>query len=339
MSFLLFFIDFIIISVLSLFIYQNIGLFLHYIEVIMITNYLSLNSDREENLIRIFPDFPVSVYQTDFSDPAYQLVSWHWHEDFQLCLVERGKVCFQTPGSRLSISSGSGIFLNRRLVHSALPITSDASYYCINFSPALLTAASGAALSDAMVLPLLNEKNLSFFQFDTHTPDGSLLTESIRCILQLSEEHTPESSFQIYGTLFFLWTIVWGFLRQDESASNKCGDTSAANNRLKQIFHYLQTHYSQKITLRAISKEINLCPEECERFFKRMTGTTIFQYLLEYRIKKSQELLSDSRLSIAEIAQSSGFTTQSYYSSCFKRLTGCTPGAFRKEGASLPDAF
>ncbi len=77
----------------------------------MITNYLSINSDREENLIRIFPDFPVSVYRTDFSDPSYQLVSWHWHEDFQFCLVERGEVCFQTPGSRFPISSGCGIFL------------------------------------------------------------------------------------------------------------------------------------------------------------------------------------------------------------------------------------
>lgn len=60
----------------------------------MITNYLSINSDREENLIRIFPDFPVSVYRTDFSDPSYQLVSWHWHEDFQFCLVERGRGLF-----------------------------------------------------------------------------------------------------------------------------------------------------------------------------------------------------------------------------------------------------
>lgn len=300
----------------------------------MITNYLSINSDREENLIRIFPDFPVSVYRTDFSDPSYQLVSWHWHEDFQLCLVERGKVCFQTPGSRFPISSGCGIFLNRRLVHSALPLTSDASYYCINFSPALLTAASGAALSDAMVLPLLKEETLSFFQFDALTPDGSLLTDSIRRILQLSEDRTPESSFQIYGILFSLWTIAWRFLRQDESTSNKRGDTSAANSRLKEIFHYLQARYSQKITLREISDAVCLCPEECERFFKRMTGTTIFQYLLEYRIKKSQELLSNSHLSIAEIAQSSGFTTQSYYSSCFKRLTGCTPGAYRKQEIS-----
>ena len=303
----------------------------------MITNYLSLNSDREENLIRIFPDFPVSVYQTDFSDPSYQLVNWHWHEDFQLCLVERGEVCFQMPGSRLPISSGCGIFLNRRLVHSALPLAPDASYYCINFSPALLTAASGSALSDAMVLPLLKEETLSFFQFDALTYDGSALTESTRHILQLSEEHTPESSFQIYGILFSLWTIIWRFLCQSRSDSNKRCDASAANNRLKQILHYLQTNYAQKITLRGISDAIGLCPEECERFFKRMTGTTIFQYLLEYRIKKSQELLNDSRLSIAEIAQSSGFTTQSYYSFCFKRLTGCTPGAFRKQVNSLVD--
>lgn len=303
----------------------------------MITNYLSLNSDREENLIRIFPDFPVSVYQTNFSDPSYQLVNWHWHEDFQLCFVGRGKVCFQIPGARLPVSSGSGLFLNRRLVHSAFPLTPDASYFCINFSPALLTAASGSTLSDTMVLPLLNEETLSFFQFDEYTPDGSRLIESIRRILPLSEEHTPESSFQIYGILLSLWSTIWRFLSKNAPDSDRRNDASAANSRLKQFFHYLQTHYAQKITLRAISDEICLCPEECERFFKRMTGTTIFQYLLEYRIKKSQELLSDSRLSIAEIAQSSGFTTQSYYSSCFKRLTGCTPGAFRKQMNSPVD--
>lgn len=73
----------------------------------MITNYLSINSDREENLIRIFPDFPVSVYRTDFSDPSYQLVSWHWHEDFQFCLVERGEVCFQTPERDFSLLAGA----------------------------------------------------------------------------------------------------------------------------------------------------------------------------------------------------------------------------------------
>ena len=130
----------------------------------MITNYLSINSDREENLIRIFPDFPVSVYRTDFSDPSYQLVSWHWHEDFQFLPGRaRSRSVFRSPGSRFPISSGCGIFLNRRLVHSALPLTPDSSYYCIDFPRRFWTAASGAALSDAMVLPLLNEEPICLF--------------------------------------------------------------------------------------------------------------------------------------------------------------------------------
>ena len=101
----------------------------------MITNYLSINSDREENLIRIFPGIFLFQVPNRLFDPSYQLVSWHWHEDFQFCLVERGEVCFQTPGSRFPISSGCGIFLNRRLVHKAFAIDDGFLLLLHQFSP------------------------------------------------------------------------------------------------------------------------------------------------------------------------------------------------------------
>ena len=76
---------------------------------------------------------------------------------------------------------------------------------------------------------------------------------------------------------------------------------------------------------------VNLCPEECERFFKRMTGMTLFQYLIEYRITKSREFLADHSFTIAEIAQNTGFSSQSYFTSCFKKFVGCTPNKYRKK--------
>ena len=62
-----------------------------------------------------------------------------------------------------------------------------------------------------------------------------------------------------------------------------------------------------------------------------MTDMTIFQYLLEYRISKSREFLADPSLTIAEIAQNTGFSSQSYFTSCFKKIVGCTPNKYRKQ--------
>ena len=54
----------------------------------MIVNQLKTLDSKEGIMERISPGFPLSVYQTDFSlSPAP--VPWHWHEDFQLCLVNR----------------------------------------------------------------------------------------------------------------------------------------------------------------------------------------------------------------------------------------------------------
>ena len=78
----------------------------------MITNYLSINSDREENLIRIFPDFPVSVYRTDFSDPSYQLVSWHWHEELEFGFAVEGSVLMECGKNKHILNKGDIYFIN-----------------------------------------------------------------------------------------------------------------------------------------------------------------------------------------------------------------------------------
>ena len=94
---------------------------------------------------------------------------------------------------------------------------------------------------------------------------------------------------------------------------------------------YLNEHYSEKLTLKDVAREAFLCPEECERFFKRMTGVTVFQYLMGYRVEKGRELLVRTELPIAAVAQRCGFSTQSYFTVCFQKQTGFTPNQYRKE--------
>lgn len=64
--------------------------------------------------------------------------------------------------------------------------------------------------------------------------------------------------------------------------------------------------------------------------FKEITGSTIGSYITEYRIRKAKDLLTTSNLSVSEIAERLGFSTQRYFSTFFKEHTGQSPSEFRK---------
>ena len=74
------------------------------------------------------------------------------------------------------------------------------------------------------------------------------------------------------------------------------------------------------------------------RFFKQYTGFTPAQYVLELKINKSKELLTNTDSSCQEIAFEMGFNTPSHFNMIFKKKTGMTPHQYRvmTQGGMFP---
>ena len=64
---------------------------------------------------------------------------------------------------------------------------------------------------------------------------------------------------------------------------------------------------------------------------KNLTNMGINDYVNKIKMEKAIEMLSTTDMSLAEIATTIGFTSQSYFSTVFKLYTGKTPTAYRKE--------
>ena len=60
------------------------------------------------------------------------------------------------------------------------------------------------------------------------------------------------------------------------------------------------------------------------------TGTTIHQYLLQYRLEIAKKILLNTDCTISDIALKCGFKNVYYFSNTFKEKTGITPSLFRK---------
>ena len=66
--------------------------------------------------------------------------------------------------------------------------------------------------------------------------------------------------------------------------------------------------------------------------FSSVEGATIEQFYIQQRIEKVKELLVYGELSLGEIAYQLGFSSAAHLSNQFKKITGLTPGYFRKSG-------
>jgi AraC family transcriptional regulator len=95
--------------------------------------------------------------------------------------------------------------------------------------------------------------------------------------------------------------------------------------QLRQTIDYIQAHLDQNLSLAEIAAAINISPTYFANLFKRATGNSPHQYVIQQRVERAKELLKTTDLAIASIAFQVGFSSQSHLTQHFKRLTGSTP--------------
>ena len=94
--------------------------------------------------------------------------------------------------------------------------------------------------------------------------------------------------------------------------------------------HNIEANYNRDITLDTLAQFSHLNKYYLAHAFTRYFGRSPISYLCEVRIKASRELLASTDYSITEIAQLSGFSSQSYFAQCFRKYCRMTASAYRK---------
>lgn len=94
---------------------------------------------------------------------------------------------------------------------------------------------------------------------------------------------------------------------------------------------YIHDNFMNKIALTTVAEELHTNHSYLSTLFKKEMGMGFSEYLNEIRLKRSQDLLGSTGLSLVEIALHSGFESQSYFTKNFKKKYGLTPSQYRKE--------
>lgn len=97
------------------------------------------------------------------------------------------------------------------------------------------------------------------------------------------------------------------------------------------IENYINTHYRENITLDRLADLTFLNKYYLSHEFKKYSGQSPIEYLLNKRLKESKKLLATTDIGISQMSSIIGFSNSSYFSQYFKKNVGCSPSEYRKE--------
>ena len=92
----------------------------------------------------------------------------------------------------------------------------------------------------------------------------------------------------------------------------------------------MQENLNSNITLEEISRMVHLEKSYLVRLFRKETGKTPIDALIEMRLTKASDLIATTDLSIYDIATQCGYNTVSFFISMYKKRYGMTPEVHRR---------
>lgn len=291
---------------------------------------MQIQTDRNQKEIKLHGtyDFPVRVSHEHLS--AYERGSfmWHWHPELEWTYVLDGEIGYQVNQQIHVLKAGQGLLCNSNMPHTGHQINhQDCHYVSITFHPRLLEGYKDSFLKERYADRIVENPSLPCIALTSSEPWQQNILSHLKRIEYLyhNQQGEEDFDFQIYLLLMEIWRIVCKHVHTARSCSSDVRDIT----RLKQILAYIHEHYQEKITLKDISAEVNICTSECCRFFKKHMRESLFDYLLNYRIEQSLALLSRGNSSITEIALQCGFSSPSYFSRVFREQMGYSPRQYQ----------
>ncbi len=240
---------------------------------------------------------------------SYQSVftHMHYHDDFEILYIVKGKVNMIIDGVKFSADSGSIILINPYETHYGEMLDDSLEYYCIDFSLTILS------------LPNENEiisRNIKYVNHLISTPDTAKHIINVhKAYKQLKNLWDLEAKANLLMLFYYF--------------ADKTVYTGKKHKEIfeKKVIDYVTENYSSQITSNDVSNSLGYNQNYFCRAFKKSFGCRFCDYLNDYRIKIAKSMLSDK--TPAEIWEKLGFSSYYYFSAVFKKTTGTTPAKYK----------
>jgi len=256
---------------------------------------------------------PLQVTSVGYIEQASIYRENGFHHFHWLHTIE-GSGEFSVNGTAYKLQPNQGIFLKPNVPHSYSPDPGGWSTWFMTFHGALASPIV-AALDIPQTTPI---------DWDAECPLGSV------------HERFREKCSHVHDLAGINGSLeAYAFLAQVKQFGQSSGGLSLSkgHERLTPIYLLIEESYGDPdLGLGRMAETLRVSPQYLNTLFRKSWGISPYQYLVQFRIQKSKDLLlADRSRTVKEIAAAVGFQDDSHFVHTFRKLAGMTPVQFRMQ--------
>jgi len=143
-------------------------------------------------------------------------------------------------------------------------------------------------------------------------------------LVRLNLDPHPLRRLDAAAVLLMLLAEVF---RQDAQAQGE--DTEMIDPRVQEVIEYIRAHPGRRPSLEEAASVAGLPPSTLSRLFTRQLGLSFRQYVLQARLERARELLSETTMTVGQIARALGYPDVFLFSRQFSHHFGAPPSSLR----------
>ena len=246
-------------------------------------------------------------------DRSYITKKRHYHTGIEIHIIEKGKQIYEVDGRRLELCRGELLAILPGVTHTVIETERETVKYAIFFN---LSA-------DSPIGDVLGSAGAQLIKSDIREN----VADSLSVIREERRKKSP------YGWLIASGRVtecILTVLRPVSSNEYDGKGESEEDERLIMAKQYISDNLHRSMSVREIASYCHIGEKQLTRIFNRHEGMGAAEYIRDKRCKEIERLLVDTEMSLSEISEAMGFSNEYYFNTFFKRLSGMSPGEYRK---------
>ncbi len=251
---------------------------------------------------------------------AHALFEPHSHSAYVVTTILSGGMTARIGESEVELGAGDVAFTNTGQTHQAE--TRGVEFISIAVEPVLvseLAAEIGLTRSATEIV---------FLSSQAHDP--TVVQMSRLAASELAAEEVGHAEMLDAMVRQLVIHLLRSHLTVRKSAQIEISRAGPVDRRLRRAIEFMHDNYSRELSLEEIAAAAYLSEYHFARLFKQIMGVTTHVYLANLRLERARKLLTDTSLSISEIAAMVGYQSQSHFTKIFKSVTGLPPRLYRE---------
>ena len=264
-------------------------------------------------------DFPLAYYPVNRHHPRYQM-TMHWHRETELIRVGEGQLNLYIDDREIIARPGDLLLVAEGVLHGGDP--ADCEYECIVFDAGMLQYLEVCKRGVKQVL-----SHSVFLRGGVIEADAAL-SAAVHRLFALCDGGVKGRELNVLGALFDCFGCLGG-LRDGTQLCVMSPRFGQKAEQLKPALEYIESHYGQPIPLETLARLTGMSAKYFCRFFRTIVHRSPIDYVNYYRVECASQFLTESDMTVAEIAQRCGYNDSSFFIKQFRRYKGTTPKKYR----------